>query len=109
MDLALVQRDILTTLINLHGQERQAVKGEEIAELMDRAPGTIRNQMQSLKALNLVESITGPRGGYKATEAAFEALSLSNSGDGDEIAVPVTRNGAIVKGVSATEIIFNKS
>ena len=74
---------------------------------MDRAPGTIRNQMQSLKALNLVESITGPRGGYKATEAAFEALSLSNNGDGDEMALPVTRNGAIVKSVSATEIIFN--
>ena len=107
IELTPVQRDTLTALINIHGHERQVVKGEEIAELMDRAPGTIRNQMQSLKALNLVESITGPRGGYKATEAAFEALSLSNSGDGDEMAVPVTRNGAIVKGVSATEITFN--
>ncbi|MDD1748495.1 MAG: hypothetical protein LUO89_01335, partial [Methanothrix sp.] len=54
MDLTPVQRDILTALINIHRVEGRAVKGEEIAELIDRNPGTIRNQMQSLKALNLV-------------------------------------------------------
>ena len=62
MDLTTVQRDILTALINIHRVEGRAVKGEEIAELIDRNPGTIRNQMQSLKALNLVEGVPGPKG-----------------------------------------------
>ena len=105
MDLALVQRDILTTLINLHGQNRQAIKSEEIAELIDRNPGTIRNQMQSLKALNLVGAVYGRNGGYRATGEAYEALNLDN--DGDELALPVIRNGVLVKGATASEIIFD--
>ena len=81
MDLTTVQRDILTALINIHRVEGRAVKGEEIAELIDRNPGTIRNQMQSLKALNLVEGVPGPKGGYKATGAAYEALNIETTGD----------------------------
>ena len=42
MDLTPVQRDILTALINIYRVEGRAVKGEEIAELIDRNPGTIR-------------------------------------------------------------------
>jgi predicted transcriptional regulator len=105
MDLALVQRDILAALINLHHQNRQAIKSEEIAELMDRNPGTIRNQMQSLRALNLVGAVQGRHGGYRATGEAYEALNLDNCGD--ELAVPVIRNRVLVKGATASEIIFN--
>ncbi len=101
------QRETLTTLINLHRQGSLATKSKEIAELINRHPGTIRNQMQSLKVLCLVESVTGPRGGYKATDAAFETLGLDHNGDGSEIAVPVIRNGVAVEGVNANEIIFN--
>ncbi len=108
MDLTPVQRDVLTALINLRHQEGQAIKGEEIAELVGRHPGTIRNQMQSLRALNLVEGVTGPKGGYKATPAAYDALSMDNNGDGNEVIVPVVRNGIVAEGVSATEIIFDK-
>ena len=75
MDLALVQRNILTALINLHRENRQAIKSEEIAELMDRNPGTIRNQMQSLKALTLVGAVPGRHGGYRVTGEAYEALN----------------------------------
>ncbi len=107
IDLTPVQRDTLTTLINLHRQESRAVKGKEIGELMDRNPETIRNQMQSLKALNLVESVTGPKGGYTATAIAYDALSMDNNWDGDEVTVPVVRNGIVVEGASATEIVFN--
>lgn len=106
MDLTLVQRDILTALINIHRGEGRAVKGEEIAELIDRKPGTIRNQMQSLKALNLVEGVPGPKGGYRATGSAYEALSLDATGD--VVEVPVAKNGVTVEGTSATEIVFNK-
>ncbi|MCX8207649.1 MAG: CBS domain-containing protein [Methanothrix sp.] len=106
MELTPVQRDILTALINIHRREGRAVKGEEIAELIDRNPGTIRNQMQSLKALNLVEGVPGPKGGYKATGAAYEVLCLDNSGD--IVDVPIIKNGVQVEGASASEIIFNK-
>jgi hypothetical protein len=93
-------------LINIHRVEGRAVKGEEIAELIDRNPGTIRNQMQSLKALNLVEGVPGPKGGYKATGAAYEALNIEATGD--VVTVPVLRNGVLMEGTTASEIIFNK-
>jgi predicted transcriptional regulator len=107
IELTPVQRDTLTTLVNLHRQESRAVKGKEIGVLMDRNPETIRIQMRSLKALNLVESVTGPKGGYTATATAYDVLSMDNSGGGDEVAVCVVRNGIIVEGASATEIAFN--
>lgn len=106
MELTPVQRDILTALINIHRVEGRAVKGEEIAELIDRNPGTIRNQMQSLKALNLVEGVPGPKGGYRATGAAYEALNIDATGD--EVVVPVIRNGVLLEGATASEIVFNK-
>jgi predicted transcriptional regulator len=106
MELTPVQRDILTALINIHRIEGRAVKGEEIAELIDRNPGTIRNQMQSLKALNLVEGVPGPKGGYRATGAAYEALNIDATGD--VVVVPVIRNGVLVEGATASEIVFNK-
>jgi predicted transcriptional regulator len=106
MDLTTVQRDILTALINIHRVEGRAVKGEEIAELIDRNPGTIRNQMQSLKALNLVEGVPGPKGGYKATGSAYEVLNIDATGD--LVNVPVIRNGVLMEGVTPSEIIFNK-
>jgi len=106
MDLTPVQRDILTALINIHRIEGRAVKGEEIAELIDRNPGTIRNQMQSLKALNLVEGVPGPKGGYRATGSAFEALNIEATGD--VVTVPVIKNGVLMEGSTASEIIFNK-
>jgi predicted transcriptional regulator len=106
MDLTPVQRDILTALINIHRVEGRAVKGEEIAELIDRNPGTIRNQMQSLKALNLVEGVPGPKGGYRATGGAYGALEIEATGD--VVTVPVIRNGVMMDGTTASEIIFSK-
>ena len=70
MELTQVDRDILTALINICRREDRPAKGEEIAGLIDRNPSTIRNRMQSLKALNLVQGISGPKGGYRATSSA---------------------------------------
>ena len=106
MELTPVQRDILTALINIYRKEDRAVKGEEIAGLIDRNPGTVRNQMQSLKALNLVEGVPGPKGGYKATGSAYEALSLDTNGE--VVVVPIVKNGVLVDGATASEIVFNK-
>ncbi len=105
MELTPIQRDILTALINIYRRDNRAVKGEEIAEIIDRNPGTIRNQMQSLKALNLVEGVPGPKGGYKATGSAYQALNLDTAGDS---VTPIMKNGIVVDGATASEIVFDK-
>ena len=55
MDLSLIQKDILITLITLYHQHSHPIKGEEIADVIKRNPGTVRNQMQALKAIGLVD------------------------------------------------------
>lgn len=104
MDLSLIQKDILITLITLYHQHSRPIKGEDIAEVIQRNPGTIRNQMQALKALELVDGVPGPKGGYNPTARAYSVLNISQTEDDAE--VPVTRNGEVVPGVSAREIDF---
>ncbi len=102
IELTSSQKTILTALINLHRETEDAVKGEDIAEEVDRNPGTIRNQMQSLKALQLVEGVPGPKGGYKPTANAYEALDVQQM---DEPAfVPMFHDGEEVKNANVEEI-----
>lgn len=102
IELTPSQKTILTALINLHREAEDAVKGEDIATEVDRNPGTIRNQMQSLKALQLVEGVPGPKGGYKPTATAYEALDVQQM---DEPAsVPLQHNGESVEDVNVVEI-----
>ncbi|MFC5279006.1 Rrf2 family transcriptional regulator [Halorubrum rubrum] len=102
IELTSSQKSILSALINLYGEEEDAVKGEAIAEEVDRNPGTIRNQMQSLKALQLVEGVPGPKGGYKPTSNAYEALDIQRM---DEPAhVPIKHEGETVAGVNVDGI-----
>ncbi len=90
MELTPIQKDIIIALINLQRQKDRAIKGEEIAELIQRNPGTIRNQMQLLKALGLVEGVPGPKGGYKPTGSAYESLRIQQLKN--ESVVPLYRN-----------------
>ncbi len=102
IELTPSQQQILTALVNLHRQTEDAVKGEDIAEEVDRNPGTIRNQMQSLKALQLVEGVPGPKGGYKPTAMAYEALDIQEM---DEPAtVPLSHEGEAVEQANVEEI-----
>ena len=102
IELTSSQKSILSALINLYGEREDAVKGEAIAEEVDRNPGTIRNQMQSLKALQLVEGVPGPKGGYKPTSNAYEALDIQRM---DEPAdVPIYHEGEEVEGVNVDGI-----
>ncbi|MBU2617878.1 MAG: CBS domain-containing protein [Euryarchaeota archaeon] len=104
MELTPVQRQIITALINLFRQKNAAVKGEDIAEVIGRNPGTIRNQMQPLKALKLVEGVPGPKGGYKPTGSAYEALSIDEVEE--EAIVRIYRNGIEVEGATVSDINF---
>ena len=104
VELTLIQKDILIALINLQREKNRAVKGEEIAGIINRNPGTVRNQMQSLKILGLVEGVPGPKGGYKATGAAYNALNITTIEN--EAIVPIYKNNKLVKDATAAEISF---
>jgi predicted transcriptional regulator len=102
IELTPSQKTILQELVNLYKESESAVKGEDIAEEVDRNPGTIRNQMQSLKALQLVEGVPGPKGGYKPTANAYDALQMH---DLDQPAdVPLQLNGEVVAKANVEEI-----
>ncbi|MGZ7188660.1 MAG: HTH domain-containing protein, partial [Halobacteriota archaeon] len=104
MELTSVQKEILSTLISLYRRKPRSIRGEEIAAILGRNPGTIRNQMQSLKALQLVEGVPGPKGGYKATSAAYRELELDTMGE--EAHVVLIKNSAEVRDVLIEEIDF---
>lgn len=104
MDLSLIQRDILITLITLYRQQSHSIKGEEIADRIQRNPGTVRNQMQALKAVGLVDGVPGPKGGYIPTALAYHELNLNVTGTDYE--VPISRGGEVITGASAQEIDF---
>jgi len=104
MDLSLIQRDILITLITLYHKHSRSVKGEDIADMIQRNPGTVRNQMQALKTIGLVDGVPGPKGGYIPTALAYKELNLNVSeGDYD---VSISRDGEIISGATVREIDF---
>jgi len=102
IELTPSQKSILTALTNLHRQVEDTVKGEQIAEEVNRNPGTIRNQMQSLKALQLVEGVPGPKGGYKPTTNAYEALDVDQMDEA--AAVPLVHNDELVDNANVESI-----
>ncbi|ADZ10197.1 putative signal transduction protein with CBS domains [Methanobacterium lacus] len=102
--LTSVQKEILQSLINLYRNADASIKGEEIAEIMNRNPGTIRNQMQSLRSLGLVKGVPGPRGGYKPTIKAYHTLNIQASDN--QSLVPIFRDGEKVKDITVSQIEF---
>ena len=109
IELTNVQKQILTALINLFSvydmsDTEKSIKGDLIAAETGKNQGTIRNQMQSLKALRLVESVPGPQGGYKPTSFAYEALDISRLDS--PVDVPFYHNGIISPGILTHEITF---
>ncbi|AEA47987.1 CBS domain-containing protein [Archaeoglobus veneficus] len=102
LELTQIQKDILYALITLYKKKGGAsIKGEEIAELINRNPGTVRNQMQALRALGLVEGVPGPKGGYRPTAKAYELLAITKPEEA--VRVPITVNGEVID-ASAEEI-----
>jgi predicted transcriptional regulator len=103
--LTSVQKEILQSLINLYrNADGKSIKGEEIAEMMNRNPGTIRNQMQSLRSLGLVKGVPGPRGGYKPTIKAYHTLNIQDSDKKTQ--VPIFKDGREMEDLSVTKIEF---
>lgn len=100
-----VQKEILQNLINLYQtSDGKSIKGEEIAEIMGRNPGTIRNQMQSLRSLGYVKGVPGPRGGYKPTIEAYHNLNIPVSDNDSK--VPIYVDNEKLEGLSVAKIEF---
>jgi predicted transcriptional regulator len=104
MELSPSQKDILITLITLYHESSSAIKGEGIAEVLKRNPGTVRNQMQSLRALGLVDGVPGPKGGYTPTSRAYRELNIADYAN--ESLVPIRKNEELMPGVNVSEIDF---
>ncbi len=88
--LSAAQREVLEALVKLYEKHRRLIKSKEIAELVGKDEGTVRNIIAGLKSLGLVESKTGPSGGYMPTLKAYEVLRGTVLA---EIPVPVRKNG----------------
>lgn len=100
-----VQKETLQTLINLYQSSNgKSIKGIEIADVLNRNPGTIRNQMISLRGLGLVKSVPGPGGGYKPTLQAYHNLNVSISDDDSN--VPIYKNGKKMEDITVAKIEF---
>lgn len=96
------QRRVLTSLVNLAENADRPISGREIAETIDRNAGTVRNRMQSLRDLQLVEGVPGPDGGYVPTDGAYETLGVERM-DG-AARTPIECEGDPVEGVNVEEI-----
>jgi len=105
LELTQIQKDILYALITLYKKKAgSSIKGEEIAELINRNPGTVRNQTQALRALGLVEGVPGPKGGYRPTAKAYELLAITTPEEA--VRVPVVVNNVLVEDLSAEELVL---
>ena len=103
--LTSVQKETLQTLINLYQSSHgKSIKGSEIADALNRNPGTIRNQMISLRRLGLVKSVPGPGGGYKPTMETYHTLNVPISDNDSK--VPIFKNGEKIEGISVAKIEF---
>jgi transcriptional regulator len=100
------QREILLALINIYEKKKEPIKGEDISKVLKRNPGTIRNQMQTLKAIGYVEGVPGPKGGYSPSTKAYEALSIEQINK--PYIVNVFRDGHPIEGLTVQKIEFNK-
>ncbi|MBW9141367.1 MAG: CBS domain-containing protein [Candidatus Aramenus sp.] len=73
-NLSATQREILLALTELYNREKKMIKSKEVADMINKDEGTVRNIILSLKVLGLVESKPGPKGGYLPTLKAYEFI-----------------------------------
>ena len=105
MNLTSVQREVLLALVDLYQRSHgEAVKGEGIAELINRNPGTVRNLMQSLRSLALVDGVPGPKGGYRPTTEAYKALNFEDVKDA--VTIPFYDKSGIIEGVLKIDALY---
>ncbi|MBO8182434.1 MAG: Rrf2 family transcriptional regulator [Archaeoglobus sp.] len=99
-ELTPFQKEILKTLLSLH-KKIGLVKSKRIARLLGRNEVAVRNQMQVLRVLGLVEGVPGPKGGYKPTAKAYETLCMASS-----LSVALIKDGELLNcGVNEVSLL----
>jgi len=80
VQLTETQKTILRTLIDLYEEKdrKGMVKSREVAQALGKDEGTVRNVIMWLKSMGLVESRTGPAGGYVPTLKAYEVIGKTS-------------------------------
>ncbi len=79
VELTMTQRQVLETLVTLYEEKKRMIKSKEVARILGKDEGTVRNIIVWLKNVGLVESRTGPLGGYIPTLKARELLRKTYS------------------------------
>ena len=72
--LTQTQREVLEALVKLYDDYKRLIKSVEIAKMIRKDEGTVRNVISSLRSLGLLDSKTGPSGGYTPTLKAIELI-----------------------------------
>lgn len=91
------QRGLLEALVERHAEDPGPVKRTTLAAAIGCHPVTVSVWMQNLRAQQLVESTSGPRGGYEPTLKARDRLA--NRDTEAPVDVPITSDGEHVDGV----------
>lgn len=105
LQLSVVQKRILRSLVVQTDQHDPPIDSGRIAEDIGRARGTIRNQMMSLSALQLVEGVPGNDGGYRPTDRAYSVLNIDQIDDPEHVSIEQT--GEEVTTASVVQIRFS--
>jgi len=106
IDLSTTQIQLLTALCNEHDVEDAPVTSGAVATVLDRSSGTIQNQLANLQSVGLVESMQGPTGGYRPTEAAYEVLDRESLDNAETVTVSQAfeRVDATVEAIDLTNV-----
>jgi len=99
------QKQTLATLTDLYLQKNDLITKDYLAEEINREPGTVRNQLQSLTSLQLVESFPGQKGGYKPTESALDLLDIEQIPNPQNI--QLLHNGEVTDHINVKNIGFS--
>lgn len=84
------QREILQALLDRYADAQGPVKRETLAGIVECHPVTLSVRMRGLRALGLVGSTSGPRGGYEPTLKAYGSLAATEEG---LVEVPIAIGG----------------
>lgn len=101
MELSSRQEEILRLLVDEYRDGGSPTTGERLADAVGVHVGAIQREMQTLKALGLVESLSGR--GYQPTVDAFETL---RNREGDDIEGLVLAHGYDRIPVTVHDIAF---
>lgn len=104
IDLTSSQKRILSALTDLYRETEDPIQSMDIAEEVNRSTGGIRNKMQSLINLQLVEGISGQKGGYKPTKKAYDVFDIEYIDDPEN--VPLVYNNKQLKNIVVGNINF---